>query len=674
MITFRPTIQSILARPLRCALVLLLGIVLLAGAGVSAQGQKPQAGEVAPEFPPTAAWLNTERPLTLRALRGKVVLLDFWTYGCINCMHILPDLKRLERKYPNELVIVSVHTAKFRNEDETQNIRSAVLRYSIEHPILNDSGQRYWNALGVQIWPTQVLINPAGRLVGAVAGEGHYDDVDGAIARVIREAKAAGTLNSEPVKFTLEAAKAPTGPLSFPGKVLADTAPGGTGRIYIADSHHNRIVIANAAGEVEAVAGSGAIGKKDGPFLEATFANPQGMTLRKMPDGSHTLLVADTNNHNIRELDLKRGTVTTIAGTGKQADVTRRVLGGSGTKAALASPWDVLAIGKTLYIAMAGPHQIWSMNLDTGLVLAYAGSGKEARTDGALRASAFAQPSGLSTNGKQLYVADSESSCIRAVDLPGAAGQVRTLSGGDLFDFGDREGAAATSRYQHPLGVAYGNGYLYIADTYNHKLKRLDLANDRVETFVGGGAGGRVLYEPGGISLAGDSLYVADTNNHRICVVDVKTRAITTLALKNLPTPLPAEPERTPEKVDLASGATILPMASLAPGATGELVLDVKLPAAHHLNTESPQRLQTEVDGTGLAVAAITLDPKTVTLPLKVPLTIGPAGSKGTLTVKLNLFYCSDSQQACKIKALRFQLPYEVKDGGSKTATISHTL
>ncbi|MCC2671649.1 MAG: Thiol-disulfide isomerase / thioredoxin, partial [Armatimonadetes bacterium] len=636
MITSAPVLQSLLARAVTAALVVLLGGSLAAGSAASAQVPArpvpPAVGTLAPEFPPNAAWLNTDRPLTLRALRGKAVLLDFWTYGCINCMQILPDLKRLERKYPNELVIISVHTAKFKNEDETQNIRSAVLRYSIEHPILNDSGQRYWNALGVQIWPTQVLIDPAGRLVGAVAGEGNYDVVDRTVARVLQEARTAGHLNSEPIRFALEAARAPSGPLSFPGKVLADTGAGGTGRIYIADSHHNRIVITNPAGEVEAVAGTGEIGRKDGGFHEATFANPQGMTLRKLPGGGHTLLVADTNNHTIRELDLKRGTVTTIAGTGKQADVTRRVVGGSGTKASLASPWDVLAIDKTLYIAMAGPHQIWSMNLETGLLLPYAGSGKEARTDGPLRVSAFAQPSGLSTDGKQLFVADSEISAIRAVDLPGNGGRVRTLAGGDLFDFGDREGPGSISRFQHPLGVAYGGGFLYIADTYNHKLKRLDLSGDRVETFVGGGAEARPFYEPGGISLSGDRLYVADTNNHRICVVDVKTRAVTTLTLKNLPVPLPAEPERTPEKVDLASGAVVLPLALLAPDSAGELLLDVKLPPAHHLNTESPQRFTAEVVGAGLTVAPVSVDPKKFALPLRVPFTTGVAGTKGMLS------------------------------------------
>ncbi|MGV3723527.1 MAG: thioredoxin-like domain-containing protein [Actinomycetota bacterium] len=625
---------------------------------------------MAPEFPANAAWLNTAQPLSLRALRGKLVLLDFWTYGCINCMQILPDLKRLERKYPNELVIISVHTAKFTNEDETQNIRNAVLRYNIEHPILNDAGRKYWNALGVQIWPTQVLIDPSGNLVGAVAGEGHYDEVDRAIAATIRSARAAGKLDSRPIKFALEAARKPKSQLSFPGKVLADTGPGGSGRLYIADSHHNRIVISSPSGEVEAVAGTGEIGRRDGGFHEATFSNPQGLAVRKMPDGSFNLLVADTNNHTIRSLDLKRGTVTTIAGTGKQAPVTHRVPGGVGTKAALASPWDLLINGKMLYIAMAGPHQIWSMNLETGLLMAYAGSGKEARTDGGLRTSAFAQPSGLSTDGKRIFVADSEISAIRAVDLPSNGTRVTTLAGGDLFDFGDRDGPGFQARLQHPLGVAYGGEWLYIADTYNHKIKRLNLASSVVETFLGG----QQFLEPGGISLAGDLLYVADTNNHRVCVVDVNKRTINPITFKHLPAPLPGEPERSTVPVDPDAGAITLPLATLAPQGTGALVVDITLPAKHKLAVETPHRLQASVRGAGVTLSKATLRGTEVTLPLRIPLTTGAAESKGTVAVNLTLFYCSEDQKACKLKTLRLRAPYEVKDGGSKDLTIKSSL
>ncbi|HTE19669.1 MAG TPA: thioredoxin-like domain-containing protein, partial [Armatimonadota bacterium] len=618
-----------------------------------------------------AAWLNTAQPLSLRALRGKIVLLDFWTYGCINCMHILPDLKKLERKYPNELVVISVHSAKFKNEDETANIRNALLRYNIEHPVLNDAGLRMWNAYGVNAWPTLMVIDAAGRVVGGVSGEGHYAVLDRAIGDAVREARLTGLLNVQPISFALEAARVPATPLWYPGKVLADAA---SGRLFIADSNHNRIVIAKLNGEVEAVAGTGVVGKEDGAFDTARFASPQGMALRRGDDGTLTLYVADTNNHAIRALDLKRGTVTTVAGTGRQAKFGST--GGVGTATALASPWDLLLVGNSLYIAMAGPHQIWRMDLPTKSVRPYAGSGREAKTDGPLPTSAFAQPSGLATDGKRLFVADSEISAIRAVDLPGAGRLVRTLAGGDLFEFGDRDGVGAEVRLQHPLGVDYLDGVLYLADTYNHKIKTLDPATGRVTGFLGGERGNRdgnspQFYEPGGISIAGGKLYVADTNNHRIRVVDLAKRTTTTLALKNLPAPLPSEPERSVRPASEDDGTITLPPAQLAPGGAGELVLDLKLPAGHKLNPGSPQRFQARAEGTGVTLSRGNVPTAEFKLPLRVPLSTGAAGGKGAVVVSTTVFYCSDSEGTCKIKSLRFRAPFEVRAGGAQALTVN---
>ncbi len=640
---------------------------------VSGVAQAVAEGPVAPEFPASAAWLNTEKPLSLRALRGKVVLLDFWTYGCINCMHILPDLKNLERKYAKELVVISVHSAKFSNEDETQNIRNALLRYNIEHPVLNDVGMKVWEAYGVNAWPTLVVIDPAGRVVGSVAGEGNYDLLDKTIGRVATQFKAAGKLDTTPARFALEAAKVPTTPLWYPGKVLAD-AEGK--RLFIADSNHNRIVITDLSGNVEAVAGTGVAGRKDGAFDEATFRNPQGMALRRSPGGEMTLYVADTNNHLLRALDLKKGTVTTLAGTGHQAPWGSR--GGLVTAASLASPWDVHIIGEELYIAMAGPHQIWVMDLKTQRVTPYAGSGREARTDGPLTAAAFAQPSGLATDGKRIFVADSEISAIRAVDLPGFGKNVRTLAGGDLFDFGDKDGPGATARFQHPLAVVYADGVLYVADTYNHKIKTLNPATGRTHTFVGGGSKGpqALFYEPGGLSLANGRLYVADTNNHRIRVVDLATKAVSTLPLKNVPAALPAEPARPLRPVaSAANDNTItLPPVQLAPDTRGELVLDVALPPGHKLNPGSSQRFEARIEGGGVVLGKTVVPTAEFTLPLRLPLSSGKAGTSGVAVASASIFYCSDTQGVCKLKSLRFRAPFTVAKGGGRSLTLRTVL
>jgi thiol-disulfide isomerase/thioredoxin len=633
----------------------------------------------APEFPAGFAWHNVEKPLSIRGLRGKVVLLDFWTYGCINCIHILPDLKKLERKYPNNLVVIGVHSAKFENESDAANIRNALLRYNIEHPVVVDQKMRLWNEYTVNAWPSFVLIDPAGKVVGSVAGEGNYEILDQTISELVQKFRATGGLNETPLKLALEAAKTSPTPLWYPGKVLADEA---NKKLFIADSNHNRILITDWNGNVEAVAGSGVAGTQDGSFGDATFNNPQGMALQRARNGDLTLLVADTNNHMIRSLDLKRGIVSTLAGTGKQAAWRRG--GGIGTRAALASPWDLQLVGSTLYVAMAGPHQIWDMDLNTKRIGPFAGSGREARLDGTLQTAALAQPSGLTTDGKSLFFADSESSSVRAVDLPGNGTRVRTLAGGDpnsgdLFTFGDKDGDSQSTLLQHPLGVAFHNGKVFVADTYNHKIKVIDLQSGRTSTWVGGGRGDKdgaqaQFYEPGGLSIAGGKLFVADTNNHKIKVVDLATKSTSTLQLKGVPAALAAEPERPVRPSDAEAGTIRVQPVVLAPNTQGELLLDVKLPAAHHLNEDSPQRVQVRVEGSGANLSKTLVKDKELQLPLRVPLKTGAVGSKGSIVLSASIFYCTDQAGLCKFKTLRFRAPFEVREGGSQVVKLQTQL
>jgi len=258
----------------------------------------------APELTGGRGWLNTDKPLSLAALKGKVVLLDFWTYGCINCMHIIPDLKKLEKRYPNELVVIGVHSAKFENEKDTENIRRIVLRYEIEHPIVNDADFKIWNAYAVNAWPTRYLIDPAGYVIGKLSGEGGYEAIDKVIGDTIAEFRKRGELNEAPLKLVLEKAKVGDLPLAFPGKVLADEK---SDRLFIADSDHNRMVIAKLDGTLVDVIGTGAHGMVSGSFETASFFRPQGMAL----DGDK-LYDADTENHLIRRIDLKARTVETI--------------------------------------------------------------------------------------------------------------------------------------------------------------------------------------------------------------------------------------------------------------------------------------------------------------------------------------------------------------------------
>lgn len=625
----------------------------------------------APEITGGRGWLNTDKPLSIAALKGKVVLLDFWTYGCINCIHIIPDLKKLEAKYPNQLVVIGVHSAKFDNEKQTENIRRIILRYEIEHPVYNDADFKVWQSYGVRAWPTQVLVDPAGYVIGAISGEGNYKAIDAAIEKTVADFRNRGELNEEPLKLTLERAQVGDLPLAFPGKILADAK---RDQLFIADSNHNRIVITKLDGPLVDTIGSGNPGAADGPFDKATFYRPQGMAL----DGD-SLYVADTENHLIRMVNLKTRTVQTIAGTGQQSHEYFKQ--GPAREIGLNSPWDLQLAGRTLYVAMAGPHQIWKIDLDKLEISTFAGSGREARLDGPLLEAGFAQPSGLTTDGHSLFVADSESNIVRAIDL--VSGEVKTLVGGDLFEFGDVDGRGDDVRLQHPLGLlAYGSKVL-IADTYNHKIKQLDPEAGTVKTLLGNGKPGQSdgsspsFYEPGGLSVAGNKLYIADTNNHAIRVVDLASKETSTLRIKGLEPPAslsaagPSDAEVAPNAEEIK-----LPPQRVRAESEGALVVQLELPAGYHLNPMAPQRYRVSVESgakqIGLAPAGVTgatgrdrdvrKTAKNLQLPLRIPFHSFAPGS-AELRVQLTLFYCrEDNTGTCRIKTLVWRAPIEVVD------------
>lgn len=624
----------------------------------------------APEISGGRGWLNTANPLTLAGLKGKVVLLDFWTYGCINCIHIIPDLKRLEAKYPNQLVVIGVHSAKFENEKDTENIRRIILRYELEHPVYNDADFKVWQSYGVRAWPTQVLIDPAGYVVGSVSGEGNYDVIDEAISRTIADFRGRGELNEEPLKIALERAKVGDMPLAFPGKVLADE-PGN--RLFIADSNHNRIVVTKLDGTLLEIVGTGQHGTADGPFNQATFYRPQGLAL----DGDN-LYVADTENHLIRLIDLKAKTVKTAAGTGKQMSEYSRQ--GAARTIDLSSPWDIHLVNRTLYIAMAGPHQIWKLDIDKQEIATFAGSGREARKDGPLLDAGFAQPSGITSAGGKLYIADAESNIIREIDP--AAGTVETLVGGDLFEFGDVDGEGNDVRLQHPLGVFARGNQIFISDTYNHKIKELDIKRRSVRTLFGNHKPGQAdgpsasFYEPGGLSIANNRIYVADTNNHAVRVIDLTTLLTSTLRIKGLE---PPSVDTKPSDSNEGPNATEFKVAiqRVKSQSEGVLVINADLPAGYHLNPAAPQRYRVSVENGGGQILLRQADPKGMPpwrdkvltfsskdlhLPINIPFKTMAAG-KAELLVQTTLFYCrEDNTGTCLIKTLVWRVPIEVSN------------
>ena len=444
-------------------------------------------------------------------------------------MHVFPHLRKLEQKYVNELAVIGVHSAKFTSEKDTDNLRKAVLRYELEHPVINDSQFQVWQQYACRAWPTLIFIDPQGKIIGKHEGEITFEDFDPLFRQMMEEFDEQGMIDRRPMSYKKEAEEESR--LSFPGKVLADEA---SGRLFISDSNHNRIVVAGLDGVVHQVFGCGEAGLEDGDSRTARFDHPQGMALE-----GDALYVADTESHAIRRLDLGVGTVKTVAGTGRQA----RGFGGGGDAldTDLSSPWDLVIHGSTLYIAMAGTHQLWALDLEKQSSRPYAGNGRESPVDGPLLSASLDQPTGITTDGQKLYFADSEASAIRAADLNGD-GRVSSIVGFDLFVFGDVDGTGNSVRLQHAQGICFHDGVLYVADTYNNKIKRVFPQTRSVITLLGTGEPGyrdgegsqALFHEPSGVSIAVGKLYIADTNNHAIRVADLAILEVSTLELKGL--------------------------------------------------------------------------------------------------------------------------------------------
>ncbi|SFJ55491.1 thioredoxin-like domain-containing protein [Planctomicrobium piriforme] len=642
------------------------------------QTENPFPGRFpAPSFDGGTEWLNTSGPISLQDLRGKIVILDFWTYCCINCMHILPDLKYLEQKYPNELVVIGVHSAKFDNEKESENIREAIMRYEIAHPVVNDSEMTIARKYQFSSWPTLVLIDPEGNFVGRQPGEGNRELFDEVIGKMVAYHRAKGTLDEKPVKFNLEREKVEPTPLRFPGKVLADEAGG---RLFITDSNHNRIVISSFTGQLLDIIGTGAIGAKDGGYAEASFDHPQGVALVK-----NDLYVADTENHLIRKIDLKKKQVATLAGTGVQSHV-RPTFGGGGTmrKTALNSPWSIVELKDHLYVAMAGPHQLWRHHLGSDSIVPFVGSGREDIIDGPLRESALAQPSDIVTDGQVLYHVDSEGSAVRRDDV-GPRAHVSTVvgphdipQGQSLFAFGDIDGVGDAVRLQHPIGLAIHNGSLYVADTYNDKIKKVDPVARTAVTWLGTGERGKglepvELFEPSGIAIAGNTMYIADTNNHRILATDLTTKKTREFVVNGL---TPPTPPKTTEEEPYAGKTDDLPSSTVSGAGPLTVQVNFELPFEHELNQLAPLSYKVTVNG-----SQSVIDPEVIgkrkraeadktSATFTIPLT-GKAGTT-EVTLTVNYQYCKHGTGGvCRFATQQWKLPLTVASQGTDRITLT---
>ncbi|KAK9735763.1 hypothetical protein RND81_04G226100 [Saponaria officinalis] len=627
-----------------------------------------------PEFPSRLDWLNTAPLQFSRDLKGKVVLLDFWTYCCINCMHVLPDLEFLEKKYKGmPFTVIGVHSAKFDNEKDLDAIRNAVLRYGITHPVVNDGDMYLWRELGINSWPTFAILGPTGKLLAQISGEGRRKDLDDIVEAALLFYNRRKMLDDTPLPLRLERDNDPrllTSPLKFPGKLAVDIS---NNRLFISDSNHNRIVVTDLDGNyITQVGSSGDEGLRDGNFDDATFNRPQGLSYNTK---RNVLYVADTENHALREVDFVNDVVRTLAGNGTKGSDYRG--GGRGKAQLLNSPWDVCfdPANEKVYIAMAGQHQIWEHDLSTEITAAFSGDGYERNLNGSSATStSYAQPSGMSFSSdmREIYIADSESSSIRALDLK--TGGSRLLAGGDpifsdnLFKYGDHDGIGSEVLLQHPLGVCYAqDGQVYVADSYNHKIKKLDPSNKRVTTLAGTGKAGfkdgkaleAQLSEPSGLVEAGNGkLFIADTNNSVIRYIDLNRGEpeLLTLELKGVQPPAPRT--RTMRRLrKRATADTQIITVSGSQSNKGNLDVRISLPPGYHFSKEARSKFNVDIEPED----ALVIEPLDGSLSPDGSATLHfrrgtPSASMSRISCKV--YYCKEDE-VCLYQSLAFEVPFK---------------
>ncbi|MFJ6995468.1 NHL domain-containing thioredoxin family protein [Streptomyces sp. NPDC003090] len=581
----------------------------------------------APELVGEGGWLNTGgASYTLADLRGRIVILDFWTFCCINCLHVLDELRELEEKHRDTVVIIGVHSPKFVHEADHQAVVDAVERYGVEHPVLDDPKLATWKQYAVRAWPTLVVIDPEGYVVAQHAGEGHAKAIETLVEELEAEHEAKGTLRRgdgpyvppEPVATHLR----------FPGKAIALES----GNLLVSDTTRHQLVELAADGEtVVRRYGDGQRGLADGPAASARFNEPQGMCV--LPDGR--IVVADTVNHALRALDPATGEVVTLAGTGAQW-MQGSPTSGPAREVALSSPWDVAWWQDRVWIAMAGVHQLWAYDPQAGTVQVAAGTTNEGLVDGPAAEAWFAQPSGLAATEDRLWIADSETSAVRWVDPQGL---VHTAVGTGLFDFGHRDGAAEQALFQHPLGVtALPDGSVAVCDTYNHALRRYDPATGEVTTLA------TDLREPSDAVLVGDDLVVVESARHRLTRLRLPEEAVRVEAVAHR-----TQREATP----IAPGTLRLDVVFRAP--TGQKLDERYGPSTRLLVSSTPPELLADGAGQGTDLFR--------------ELKLDPSVTEGVLHVSAMAASCDDDPEneypACHVHQQDWGVPVRIEDGGA---------
>ncbi|MCX5297101.1 thioredoxin-like domain-containing protein [Streptomyces sp. NBC_00193] len=581
----------------------------------------------APELIGKGGWLNTGgKDLTLADLRGRITILDFWTFCCVNCLHVLDELRELEEKHRDTVVIVGVHSPKFVHEAEHAAVVDAVERYGVHHPVLDDPELATWKQYAVRAWPTLVVIDPEGYVVAQHAGEGHAHALAKLVEELEAEHEAKGTLRRGDGPYV--APEPVAGDLRFPGKALVLPS----GNLLVSDTTRHQLV--ELAPDGESVVRR--IGGGERGFGPEAFSEPQGLAL--LPDGS--VVVADTVNHALRRFDPATGAVETVAGTGRQW-WQGSPTSGPALDVDLSSPWDVAWWQGRVWIAMAGVHQLWTWDPETDTVAVAAGTTNEGLHDGPAAEAWFAQPSGLAATEDRLWIADSETSALRYVeaDPEGDGYAIRTAVGSGLFDFGHRDGDAAQALLQHPLGVtALPDGSVAVCDTYNHALRRYDPATDQLTTLA------TDLREPSDAVLVGDDIVVVESARHRLTRLRLPEEAVRVDAVAH----------RTQRAAtEVAPGTLRLDIVFQAP--SGQK-LDTRYgPSTRLLVSSTPPELLTAGDGAGTDLFR--------------ELTLNPDLTEGVLHVSAMAASCDDDPEneypACHVHQQDWGVPLTITPSGT---------
>ncbi len=483
------------------------------------------------EFPVKLKWLNTPEPLSLETLRGHAVLLCFWNCFTPECLRAAAEVAELADRFKTRpLAIIGVHSSRFGEAIGPESVASSALRLGMQYPLVMDVNLEVWNAYGISAWPSFIIIDADSNVRGAVTGEGKMAALERALKAALDEGEKAGLLADKPARF--HKIPGPPSLLAFPGKLEIDRK---RGHIFISDTGHHRILQCALEGDSSAKLimgyGSGRAGFSDGRSSGASFNSPMGLSL-----SGGTLYVADMENHAVRSVDMKTGAVTTLAGNGRPGFSAS--YNGTPLKIALNAPMDIVSDGANLYIAMAGLHQVWQLDIENNYISNFIGAGIESMIDGPFGNSGLAKPCGLSLRGNRLFIAEGNSSALRCADL--STHRLTTLIGIGIFDFGYVDGHFSDARMLHCQGIEAVGEKIFIADTYNNAVRYADLMGTVIYTLVSrktestfrtvpGPEGPLPLFEPGDVAYYNGKVYIADSGNHLIRVLDLGRQTLSVL-------------------------------------------------------------------------------------------------------------------------------------------------